>query len=96
AMTLKPLHDRVLLTRKEPEVQTKTGLFLPETARKKSQLAEVVAVGTGRIGPDGNVTPLKVEPGMTVMLTEWAGDEIKIDGTSYLFVREQDILAVAL
>ncbi|MEM6928377.1 MAG: co-chaperone GroES [Myxococcota bacterium] len=93
-MTLKPLHDRVVLTRKDPEVQTRSGLYLPETAQKRQNIAEVVAVGTGRVADDGTVTPLKLEPGMTVMLTEWAGDEVKVDGVDYLIVREQDVLAV--
>lgn len=95
-MTFRPLHDRVLLTRKEAAPETRGGLVLPETARKKSQLFDVVAVGTGRVADDGTVTPLKVEVGMTVMLSEWSGDEIVVDGQEYLFVREQDILAVAL
>lgn len=93
-MTLKPLHDRVVLTRKAPETQTRSGLFLPETSRKRSKLAEVVAVGTGHVADDGTVTPLKLEPGMTVMLSEWAGDEVKIDDVEYLIVRERDVLAV--
>ncbi len=95
-MTLRPLYDRVLVKRKDPETQTRTGLFLPESAQKKSHLAEVVAVGNGRVGKDGSVVPLKVEVGMTVLLSEWSGDEVKVDGQSLLFVREKDILAVSL
>jgi len=93
-MTLKPLYDRVVLTRKDPETKTRTGLFLPETSQRRSKLAEVVAVGTGRLSDDGTVTPLRLEPGMTVMLTEWSGDEVAVDGVDYLIVREQDVLAV--
>jgi len=93
-MTLQPLYDRVVLTRKEPETQTTTGLYLPETAQKRRNLAEVVAVGTGRLSDDGTVTPLKLEPGMTVLLSEWSGDEVKVDGVDYLIVRESDVLAV--
>ena len=95
-MTIKPLHDRVLVKRKDPETQSRGGLFLPESAQKKSHLAEVVAVGTGRIGKNGEVTPLKVETGTTVLLSDWTGDEVKVDGETFLFVREKDILAVAL
>ena len=93
-MTLKPLYDRVVLTRKDPETQTQTGLFLPETAQKRQNLAEVIAVGTGRLNDDGTVTPLKLEPGLTVLLSEWSGDEVKVDGVDYLIVRERDVLAV--
>ena len=95
-MTLRPLYDRVLVKRKDPETQTASGLFLPEAAQKKSHLAEVVAVGQGRVGKDGKVTPLKVEVGMTVLLSEWSGDEIKMDGETWLFVKEKDILAVSI
>lgn len=95
-MTIRPLHDRVLVKRKEAETQSSGGLFLPEAAQKKSHLAEVVAVGTGRIAKSGETLPLKVEVGMTVLLNEWTGDEVKVDGQSLLFVREQDILAVQL
>jgi chaperonin GroES len=93
-MTIRPLHDRVLLRRKEPEVKSKGGLFLPSAAQEKSQLAEVVAVGTGRLNDDGSVTPLKVEPGMTVLLGKWGGDEVEVGGQKQLLVREADILAV--
>ena len=94
-MAVRPLYDRVLLKRKDPESKTKGGLFLPETAKTKSSLATVVAVGTGHLGEHGKITPLKVEPGMTVLLSDWSGDEVKIDGEDHLIVREKDILAVA-
>jgi len=93
-MTIRPLHDRVLLRRKEPEEKSKGGLFLPSAAQEKSQLAEVVAIGSGRVNEDGSVTALKVEPGMTVLLGKWGGDEVVVDGQKLLLVRESDILAV--
>jgi len=93
-MTIRPLHDRVLLRRKEPEEKSKGGLFLPSAAQEKSQLAEVVAIGSGRVNDDGSVTALKVEPGMTVLLGKWGGDEVVVDGQKLLLVRESDILAV--
>lgn len=95
-MTIRPLHDRVLVKRKEAEVQSQGGLFLPEAAQKKSHLAEVVAVGTGKVTKGGDTLPLKVEVGMTVLLNEWSGDEVKVDGETLLFVRESDILGVEL
>ena len=95
-MTIRPLHDRVLVKRKDPETKSAGGLFLPEAAQKRSHLAEVVAVGTGRIGKGGEVLPLKVEVGSTVLLSEWAGDEVKVAGETHLFVRQKDILAVQL
>jgi chaperonin GroES len=94
-MKVRPLHDRVLVKRKDPETKTRGGLFLPDAAQTKSQLAEVVAIGSGHVADDGKVTALKVEPGMTVLLSEWAGETVKIDGVDHLVVRERDILAVA-
>jgi chaperonin GroES len=93
-MTIRPLYDRVLLRRKEPEQKSSGGLFLPTAAQEKSQLAEVVAVGTGRLLDDGSVCPLKVEVGMTVLLGKWGGDEVEVDGEKRLLVRESDILGV--
>jgi chaperonin GroES len=94
-MNVRPLYDRVLVKRQDPLVKTRGGLFLPEAAQTKSSFAEVVAVGQGHLGDDGKVTPLKVEVGMTVLLSEWSGDEVKLDGVDHLIVREKDILAVA-
>lgn len=94
-MTLRPLHDRVLLKRKDAETTTKGGLHIPTAAQEKSNLAVVVAVGTGRLSDkDGTVTPLKVEPGMTVLIGKWAGDLVVLEGVEHMFVREADILSV--
>lgn len=94
-MRVRPMYDRVLVKRQEAATKTRSGLFLPEAALQKSSFATVVAVGQGHLGKDGKITPLKVEPGMTVLLSEWSGDEVKIDGVDHLIVREKDILAVA-
>jgi chaperonin GroES len=93
-MTIRPLYDRVLVRRKEPEVKSRGGLFLPSAAQEKSQLAEVIAVGQGRLNDDGSVTALKIEPGMTVLLAKWGGDEIEVGGEKQMLVRESDILGV--
>lgn len=91
---LRPLYDRVILRRKEPETTTKGGLVLPTNAQEKSNLAEVIAVGTGRLTDSGETIPLKVETGMTVLVGKWQGDPVKLDGDDLLIVRESDILAV--
>jgi chaperonin GroES len=96
AMNIRPLYDRVLLRRKEAAQITAGGLFVPEGAREKSHLAEVIAAGQGRLTDDGSVHSLHVEPGMTVLLGKWAGDEVELDGEKLLIVRESDILAVAM
>lgn len=95
-MNVRPLYDRILVKRKAPEERTQSGLIIPAKAQEKSNLAEVVAVGAGRLAESGELKPLKVEPGMTVLLGKWSGDELTIDGEDHLFVRERDILAVAL
>ncbi len=95
-MTVRPLYDRVLVRRKEPEAKSGGGLFIPTSAREKSHLAEVVAVGQGHLRGDGTVGAMHVEPGMTVLLGKWAGDEVEIAGEAHLLVRENDILAVAM
>lgn len=90
----RPLYDRVLVKRMNPEERTSGGLFLPETAKEKPQQAEVIAVGNGRVGKDGNVRALTVKPGDRVLFGKYAGDEIKIDGVEHIILREEDILAV--
>lgn len=91
---MKPLHDRVLIKRKNSDTITKGGLHIPTAAQEKSNLAEVVAIGTGRISESGTVVPLKVEPGMTVLIGKWAGDTVMVADVEHLIVREADILAV--
>lgn len=91
---MRPLHDRVLLKRKGAEAITKGGLHIPTAAQEKSNLAEVIAIGTGRVSDTGAVVPLKVEPGMTVLIGKWAGDFVMVEDVEHLIVREVDILAV--
>jgi chaperonin GroES len=92
--TFRPLYDRVLVKRIEAEEKTTGGLFLPESAKEKPQQAEIVAVGTGRIGKDGETIPLVVEKGQRVLFGKYAGDEVKLDGVEHIILREEDILAV--
>lgn len=95
-MTVKPLYDRILVKRKDPEEKSRGGIFLPSSAQEKSHLAVVVAVGQGRIKKDGTLAKLSIEPGMTVFLSKWSGDEIEVDGEKHLFIREQDVLGVLM
>jgi chaperonin GroES len=90
----RPLYDRVLVKRLNAEDRTAGGLFLPETAKEKPQQAEVIAVGTGRLGKSGNVTPLTVKSGDIVLFGKYAGDEVKIGGEEHIILREEDILAI--
>ncbi len=93
-MKVRPLHDRVLVKRVEEEQKTKGGIIIPDTAKEKPVEAKVVAVGNGRIGDDGKVTPLTVKAGDKVLFGKYSGTEVKIDGVEHLIMREDDILAV--
>lgn len=93
-MTLKPLHDRVVLVREDAPETTPSGLVLAPNAREKSNRAKVVAVGPGRVSDEGNIVRTSVQVGQTVLIGKWAGDIVQLDGTEHLIVREADILAV--
>ena len=93
-MNFRPLYDRVLLQRVEAETRTSSGLFIPDSAKEKPMEAKVVAVGTGRVGKDGKVTPLILEVGMRVLFGKYTGDEVKLDGEEHIILREEDVLAV--
>lgn len=92
--TFRPLYDRVLVKRLEAEEKTASGLFLPESAKEKPQQAQVIAVGTGRVGKDGSVHPLTVKQGDFIIFGKYVGDEVKLDGVEHIILREEDILAV--
>lgn len=93
-MKIRPLHDRIVIKRKNEEERTAGGLFIPETAKERPTQATVVAVGKGRYREDGSVTPLAVKVGDTVLFGKYAGTEIKLDGEEVLIIREEDVLAV--
>ena len=93
-MKIRPLQDRVLVQRVEEEERTKGGIIIPDTAKEKPQEGKVVAVGKGKVGDDGKVTPLDVKAGDKILFGKYSGSEIKLDGTEYLIMREEDILGV--
>jgi len=95
-MKLIPMHDRILIRRKDAEATTKSGLVIPTAAQEKSNLAYVVAVGTGRVADDGTVVAMSIKPGDTVLIGKWSGDAAKIDDVEHLLVREADVLAVVV
>lgn len=92
-MTLKPLGDRVVLKFCEAEESTKSGLLLTSAAQEKPQTAEILAVGPGGV-VDGKEIKMEVEVGNKVILNKYAGTEVKIDGETYVIVRQSDILAI--
>ncbi|MBL8660093.1 MAG: co-chaperone GroES [Rhodospirillales bacterium] len=93
-MKFKPLHDRVLVKRIEQEEKTKGGIIIPDTAKEKPQEGEVIAVGPGGRGDDGNVIPLDVKVGDRILFGKWSGSEVKIDGDELLIMKESDLLGV--
>jgi chaperonin GroES len=93
-MKIRPLQDRVLVQRVEEEERTKGGIIIPDTAKEKPQEGKVVAVGKGKVGDDGKVTPLDVKAGDKILFGKYSGTEVKLDGAEYLIMREEDILGV--
>ena len=92
-MTLVPLGDRVVLKQVEAEETTKSGIVLPGQAQEKPQQAEVVAVGPGGV-VEGKEVKMEVAVGDTVIYSKYSGTEVKMDGTEYIIVRQNDILAI--
>ena len=92
-MVIKPLADRVVTKAAEAAETTKGGIILAAAAQEKSQIAEVVAVGPGGI-VDGNEVKMNVKVGDRVIISKYAGNEVKIDGEEFSIVRQSDILAI--
>ncbi len=93
-MNIRPLHDRLLVKRVEKEQTTAGGIIIPDTAKEKPQEALVVAVGNGKRLDDGNVLPLEVKVGDTILFSKYAGTEVKIEGEEHLILREDDIIGI--
>jgi len=93
-MKLKPLNDRVIVTRVEKEQKTAGGIIIPDTAKEKPQEGKIVAAGPGKLDDNGNRIPLEVKKGDRILFSKYAGTEIKIDGVEHIFMKEDDILAV--
>ena len=90
----RPLGDRVLVQPIEEKEVQRGGIIIPDTAKEKSQEATVVAIGTGKTDDDGKKVPFEVQIGDRVLISKYGGTEIKIDGTAYQVLREDDILGV--
>ena len=93
ARTFTPLGDRVLVKPAEREEQTKSGIFLPDTAQEKPQEGTIIEVGPGRVTDDGTRVPMDLKKGDLVLYAKYGGTEIKEDGEEYLLLTERDILA---
>ncbi|MGB6066371.1 MAG: co-chaperone GroES [Desulfomonilaceae bacterium] len=93
-MKFRPLYDRILVERVESEEVTKGGIILPDTAKEKPQQGKIIAVGSGKHTEDGKVIPLELKAGDTILFGKYSGSEIKIEGTEYLIMKEDDVLGL--
>ena len=94
-MNIRPLHDRIVVKRIEEETEkTASGLFIPDSAKEKPQQGEVVAVGAGKRDEKGERVTLDVKAGDRILFGKYSGSDIKIDGTEYLIMREDEVLGV--
>ena len=93
-MTIKPLHDRVLIKRISDEEKTKGGIIIPDTAKEKPVEGKVVAVGQGKRLEDGKLQPMSVKKGDRILFAKYAGTEVKINGEEHLILGEDEILGI--
>jgi chaperonin GroES len=93
-MNIRPLHDRIVVKRIEEKETVKGGIIIPDSAKEKPQEGEVVAVGKGKRAEDGKLLTLDVAVGDHILFGKYSGNDIKIDGTEYLIMREDEVLGV--
>ncbi len=93
-MKIRPLHDRVVVRRMEEERTSAGGIVIPDSATEKPAQGEILAVGKGKMGDSGTVTPMDVKVGDKVLFGKYAGTEVKVDGEEVLVMREEDIMGV--
>ncbi|MDP2182755.1 MAG: co-chaperone GroES [Actinomycetota bacterium] len=93
-MKLKPLGDRVIVKPAEADEQTKSGLYIPDTAKEKPQRGTVIAAGEGKVKDDGTRAPMDVKKGDVVIYSKYGGTEVKIKDEDHLILRADDIYAV--
>jgi chaperonin GroES len=93
-MNVKPLADRILVRRLDEPEMKRGGIIIPDTAKEKPQQCEVDAVGPGRLTEEGKRVALDVKAGDKILIGKYSGTEVKIDGTDYLIMREEEVLAI--
>ena len=93
-MSLRPLHDRILVRRLELDEQMAGGIIIPDTAKEKPQQAEVIAIGSGKLLETGKRASLELKPGDRILFGKYSGSEIRLEGEDLLILREDEILAV--
>jgi chaperonin GroES len=93
-MKLRPLQDRIIVKRIQEEEKTAGGIFIPDTAKEKPQMGQIVSVGNGKKTEDGKVIPIDLKAGDRVLFGKYSGTEVKVEGEEFLIMREDDILGV--
>jgi chaperonin GroES len=93
-MKIRPLHDRVIVKRLDEERKTAGGIVIPDNAAEKPDQGEVIAVGPGKRNDEGKRDPLDVKVGDRILFGKYSGTTVKIEGTEYLVMREEDIMGV--
>ena len=93
-MKLKPIGDKIIVERIEPESKTKGGIVLPDNAKEKPKEGKIIAIGEGKLLDNGSRVAPSVKVGEKVIFTSFAGSEVKIDNKEFLIMNEEDILAV--
>lgn len=92
---LRPLYDKIVVKRfEEQEQRTASGIIIPDTAKEKPQIGEVIAVGEGKLLQNGQQVPPKVKPGDKVVFNKYAGTEVELDGEKFLIMSEDEVLAI--
>ena len=93
-MNIRPLGDRLIVRRVEEETKTASGIYLPDSAQEKPSEGEIMAVGKGRVADNGSLIAMNVKVGEKVIFGKYAGSEVKVDGETYMIMKEEDILGV--
>ena len=93
-MSLRPLHDRIIVQRLEEGEQKIGGIIIPDTAKEKPQQGRVIAAGNGKVNDEGKRVPLDVKAGDLILFGKYTSQEVKLDGEEYLIMREDEVLAV--
>ena len=93
-MKFRPLHDRVVIRRIDPDEKSSGGIIIPDTAQEKPQEGEIVSVGPGARGDDNELIPLDVKAGDRILFGKWSGTEVELDGEDLLIMKESDIMGV--
>ena len=93
-MKFRPLHDRVVVTRIDPEAKSAGGIIIPDTAQEKPSQGEIIAVGPGGRDEAGRLIPIDLKVGDRVLFGKWSGTEVKLDGEEFLIMKESDVMGV--